>query len=531
MPTCTGNDSDTYQYPKLLKYFEKNKHRPIWEWLEFEQLFKPGRQGIVGILRPKGEKTPKGKYVFKISNEIDYLAQHEGAVSNALNEVSSFCPNFCKYYGMLTCAVDAKHMREGNPFHIKSNHPISKDILLFEYIDTPGKLSGYVRSDSADANVALSSLKQVLMAVALAQRLKRFTHYDLHLSNVMMKKCNPDIVFLYVLGDDDVLAVPSLGYYPVVIDCGCSYIEDLDDGPLWMSMSETHAGFTSDRFDPIADAKLLLITAGGEMKDMRLSKSRKLWTVVKNIFSELDLNWHHGWNRTDKKRGVTDYVRKSICKHGGRSRLFKLYGHECVQILQSLVITPVQEESTKDLAVVCRVFFTEWNKIEDQIIDPFYNLYILKGVVDSARFVRSAYYDVDSRQSAILDFQKMVFERIDEVVEYCLPEDLNFERLLCSMCVLARCIEGVIYKVMAKEIADRDSKYARMPVQTVEHIYAILETNFRDNYVYNKNTTIVVVDGVRRKTGIHRLTKSQAEEVNETNLLCRGSVLWEMLSS
>jgi hypothetical protein len=327
----SGSRGDSYAYPRLLKYYESNKDRPIWDWLEFERLFKPGKQAVVGLLRPKradgsSERPPRGCYVFKISNDIDYLAQHEGDVGAVLNEVASFCPNFCKYYGTVRCEVDAKHMKDGNPFEIRSSHPITKDVLLFEHIDTPGKLSGYVRSDDADVSKVMSSVKQALMAVALAQRLKGFTHYDLHLSNVMVKKCNRDVVFLYLLGEDDAIAVPSLGYYPVIIDFGCAYVEDLDDGPLWMSLAETHAGFTCDRFDPIADAKLLLITTAGEMKDSRLHGAKKMWRVVKNIFGALDLNWHHGWNKTAKKKGATDYVVKAVCAHRGRSRLFKVYG-------------------------------------------------------------------------------------------------------------------------------------------------------------------------------------------------------------
>jgi hypothetical protein len=97
------------------------------------------------------------------------------------------------------------------------------------------------------------------------------------------------------------------------------------------------------------------------------------------------------------------------------------------------------------------------------------------------------------------------------------------------MCVLARCIEGVLHEVVEKEVADRDAKYAGMPLQTIEHIYAAIETNFEDPYQYSGETTVVVVDGVGKTTRLHKLTEDQAGEVNDTHALCRGSLLWEMI--
>ena len=47
-----------------------------------------------------------------------------------------------------------------------------------------------------------STIKQLLMAIYISQTKKRFTHYDLHSCNVMMRKCSKDDVFLYVLDDE-----------------------------------------------------------------------------------------------------------------------------------------------------------------------------------------------------------------------------------------------------------------------------------------------------------------------------------------
>ena len=59
--------------------------------------------------------------------------------------------------------------------------------------------------------------------------------------------------------------IPTNGHYPVIIDFGFSYINDMKDGPLWPSMAHTCVGFMSDRFDWVADPKLFLVTVSGEI--------------------------------------------------------------------------------------------------------------------------------------------------------------------------------------------------------------------------------------------------------------------------
>jgi hypothetical protein len=117
--------------------------------------------------------------------------------------------------------------------------------------------------------------KTSFTAIAIAQKEKKFTHYDLHSFNVMIKKCDKDLVFLYKLDDDNQFCVPTLGYYPVIIDFGFSYISDMDDGPLWPSLAHTDVGFMSDRFDWVADPKLFLVTVLDKIKDKRNSKKSK----------------------------------------------------------------------------------------------------------------------------------------------------------------------------------------------------------------------------------------------------------------
>ena len=182
------------------------------------------------------------------------------------------------------------------------------------------------------------------MAIAIAQRKKKFTHYDLHSYNIMMKKCNKDVVFLYVLDEENQFCIPTHGYYPVIIDFGFSYTEDMNDGPAWGSMGHTDVGFMSDRFDPIADPKLFLVTVASEMREKRKNKkSNKFRRIVKNLFGKLNIDWESGWDNAEEK-SASDFVTEMLKDHSRQSNLFDNYDHHCVDIIQSLIILPLEEQ-------------------------------------------------------------------------------------------------------------------------------------------------------------------------------------------
>ena len=93
-----------------------------------------------------------------------------------LKEISSYCPHFCKGIGLIKCQIDAKYKKEEeNPFIIRNKYPIEKDILLCEFIDKSSKFYNYIRNKNVDENVLYSIVKQVLLAIAIAQKEKRFS--------------------------------------------------------------------------------------------------------------------------------------------------------------------------------------------------------------------------------------------------------------------------------------------------------------------------------------------------------------------
>ena len=530
--------SEVSGYGELISYYEENKDKKWQDWLSFDQTFKkPGKQGLVGLLNlknlnnedKKNEEKTSRKYIFKISQYINYLVQHENTIMSGLNDISPFCPHFCKGIGYFTTKINPKCRKDGNPFELSCKYPIEKEVLLCEYVDKSRKFYDFIKNPKIPEKVLYSTIKQILLAISIAQKKKRFAHYDLHSYNIMMKKCNKDAVFLYVLDDDNQFCIPTFGYYPVIIDFGFSYIEDMDDSPLWTSLAHTNAGFMSDRFDWVADPKLFLVTVSQEIKAERKSKrGKKLRRIVRNLFYPITMDWESGWDNVEDEQGAADYITEMVADYNTCSDLFDEYEHYCIDLIQSLIILPLEKQSYENIHKSYGTFLHEWIKIEDEISNPFYSLYILKGLVDAAREVRSDYIHKEWRKEAVNGFKNMVYDRINSVSQFCRPKKINFEIMLCSLLVLARSSEGILHEVIEKKMVEKEREYGKMPVKSIEQIYATIEVNLSNKYNFNKNTTVFVFNCVVEDTDILTLGEEEIESINEIDPLCQGSELYDM---
>ena len=92
----SDQNNKTSNYEKLRTHYIENKDKSWKKWLEFDTTFaKPGKQGLVGLLKNKDGD----RYVFKLSQYINYLVQHENEIMRGLNTLSDYCPHFCKGIG------------------------------------------------------------------------------------------------------------------------------------------------------------------------------------------------------------------------------------------------------------------------------------------------------------------------------------------------------------------------------------------------------------------------------------------------
>jgi hypothetical protein len=524
-----------------MEYYKLHENEPIEKWLRVKEIFrKPGVQGMVGVLEgvsdggspevvPTEAETPKPEYVFKVSRYVNYLIHHEINIGNALAPIHEYCPHFCRVYGgtVANCSPDVKCE---NPFSLtKVKYPIEKEVLLMEHLSNSSKLSSYVRSERIELDRILSSIKQVLMGVLIAQQSASFTHYDLHSNNVMMRKCDKNLVHFYITPELNAL-IPTHGSYPVIIDYGFAYANTLDGNYLWPSMGHSKAGMSSDRFDRYADPKLFLVTIASELGECRdeCVEIKKLNNIVRNAFGPLKIDWESGWD-TKFSKSIADYVLEIMQPIQDRSHLFSKYDYHCLDLIETLIILPLEEKDFSKTELSFKAFLNEFVKIEEIIGNDYYSLYMLKNIVDYARGVRASYSNKASRGDAVHAFRELVYKKIDEITKYVDMKHVHFEKMLCGLICFSECVEGIYYTRSQKELAHKTSEYARLPFGSLEELFKIIDFNLQDEYEVNMNSTIRVIDSVKKRCFDLKLTPELIEDLNNTEPALRGDELYSVL--
>jgi len=516
MPCANIVNTRNKNYNEILLYINSNTDRDWNDWLEFDTIFnKPGKQGFVGLFRLK-EDAQNRRVIFKISQYMDNLIKHESVIMNGLNDVGDYCQNFCRFYKTIKMQVNPKVTKKDNPFLITHKYPVETDVLLCEYLENSYKFYNYIRasSDRINENMLYSICKQVLLSISISQKKKKFTHYDLHSFNVMCKKCDDDEVFLYITGKKSRYCVPSYGFYPIIIDFGFSYIEDMEDNILWTSLSNTNIGFISDRYDNITDSKLFLVTVSNEIKNKRnTKKSAKFVNLIKNIFKPLDIDWDCGWDNVSDC-GASDHIVDMISNRCKESIIFSEYRNYCIDMFHSLIILPLEKHSYTDLKDNFTVFLKEWVKIENEISSPYYNLYILFGIIESVREVRADYINNSSKNDAIKKFTILVNEKIFKVTKFCNPKNIHYEKMLCSLIILSKNMEGFLHEIINERVTEKYEEYDKMDLKNVDDIFKSVDKNIVSSYTYNKNTKITVFDSVKKLSCYFTITDDDIKILN-----------------
>lgn len=493
------------------------------DWASVEKLFKSGNQGLTGILKTR--KSPQKYLVFKISQEMNYLIEHEYKVMKRLNDLSLFCPHFCKVDDFAMCKVEPRLKKHKNPFEITGKHSIFKATLFEEYIK--GKKLGTMIDDGVSSSVVFSGIKQVLMAIAVAQYKSKFTHYDLHSDNVIMSKCDQNTVFLYVF-DKTAFAVPSGGYKSNIIDFGFSHIDASDDADLTVSTSFTDIGYLP-LFDWITDPKVFLISSAHQLTTTTSSpKIAKFNNCVKNMFMNLNVDWENGWDDYDGS-SIADELLNDIdgnCKDW--SFLFAKQRITTLEILQSIIVLPFKQSSSDDLVLAYSIFTEEFAKIEECIGNTTQLIYILKTLVDFAKIIKSEYENSESRTEAVDKFKNCLLSIVDSVAKFCNIKKINYERMLCALYLFGECASGYIYKKLTKRIKEKTSRYNLLPVKSMFDIINVIYYNTEDPYVYNKATKIVVFDIAKEKKFEFNLTGAEIRLLVATKFWFRSHLLLEM---
>jgi hypothetical protein len=515
-------------YKESQLFYNSISESKIEDHFQFKNIFpRLGENAIVGIFETENQFN----YVFKYSKYMNYLSIHEDMIYKSLNDIRSYCPHFSRSYGITTLKTN-KNEKVENPFYINENsYGIPKDTLIVECLNGNPKLNSYLLNPNVSDSIIFSSIKQVLLGICIAQRQKQFTHYDLHASNIFMERCNKNLVFLYVIDEHNQFYIAPRGHFPIIFDFGFSYTKDIENNNMRCILAHTITGHTSNVFDWLADAKNFLTSVSSTLiRNRKSKKTKKLRNFVKNIFSPLKIDWSCGWNlETKEDESASEQVVNFLGElKKVKSSLFRTRSYECVDIIQSLIILPFEQQDFGDIKVNYYSFLGEWIKIENEFQSKAYMLSILKAMVDSANSLRSYYFDEETKEGAINFFKEEVYNSIASVSKFCRPKNINFEIMLGSLFLLAKNIEG-IYFAISNEMEEKKKKlYEKLIFNSTDQIYGMLEVLFPDDFVFKNETEIIIFDSFEKTTNKFKLSETQTEHINNISNLVKGTYIYDL---
>jgi hypothetical protein len=199
------------------------------------------------------------------------------------NTMCKQVPNFMKVYGYL-------HRQNQEYLIIQRICPgkTLRELLCFEKVYT----------DFYDPRLR-SLILQVLCSLQVAQNSVRFTHYDLHFGNVLVKndKKKKNIVYRYrdKNGMPHTVRVPLYGEIAIIIDFGRSRTNEssvfLQNNPQYFKpyqflLKAKHNNIDIRKFDPVYDTKRFCSILAKYIPNFRFDPKRQRITEPHDIITE-----------------------------------------------------------------------------------------------------------------------------------------------------------------------------------------------------------------------------------------------------
>lgn len=400
-------------------------------------------------------------YVFKISKEVNTLIDHEFKISKDMEELGMYLPHFNRILEVkknVKCYIPETTVNKStfNPF-IKYN--CTRDVSLIEYIPSNLTLLEYLKGTNFSGS-AESLIHQLILALFIAQQEKKFTHYDLHLENVLLRRCLPRTFFWYKFLYEDVVInrlVYTDGYFPVLFDYGFAYSKGLEGTSYTNSLFFTNKGYTPFMFDEVNDFKTLMV---------RLAYIKNCPSKIKKFVEEkflkfkqckFGINRETGWNRT-----TISSVARIVCKKLGRIIIELIPNtYKCnfiykeldnlVDLFGILIKLPIGENDfdVSTLKDTVNIFLNEWGKIDgwfsNHAVDDKLN--IIKRLMETINELLIEEDNQRSLRSQRLDhkFKLKMFTIFDDFGDFVHVENLNYNQLLLSIIQISNFIEHIVH--------------------------------------------------------------------------------------
>lgn len=421
--------------------------------------------------------------VWKVSKNSDFTCESEYETGKIIeNSNLKVLPHFVKM-------IDCKNV------FVSSLDAAKRKCVFMEEIKGGDLFT--VISNRGESPDVISLLQQTLIAIAAAQDIIDFTHYDLHIENVLVKKTNADI-HAYIFPDGKVYALETNGLCSVIIDYGFAYTSENTN--LFPSLYHNGAGFQPQYFNPMSDIMTLLCSTTAEFKN----PESKLLTDCKKMFKGMKdhLDWKHGWFEgfTNIPRAM-DRLLKVPIPEVRRDSIFRDISL-IVDIVQALIPLPIDED---DEDAVSKDLFREsfsklyyhWFLVEEDLSNIELEGLLLKTIVEAIK---------DGKEDEIETIVKDVIGRTFEI---------DYRVIQQSLKIVANRIKGELKQIVKKDRRKRDQVYAKLPISSALNAYE--KINARQT-AYGKDDIVRVFDLRDGTSFSFTLTKIQAKKLNKRNI-------------
>lgn len=407
--------------------------------LEFVRVLKKAQYGEVRLCR-----TREGVDVaLKTPNAPGFVPYHEHRVMKALASLRNSSLSFMRSVGVYDDVPEeggsVKPVGEGGAG--VSGAAACGPVLVMDYI-AGRSLRQTIRRARAEVTAAI--MCHLFASLASAHAAVGLTHYDLHTNNVVVRKCNRDILFLLRVGADFIL-VPSQGRIPVVIDYGFSHVEGLDGEFCDYSLSHTNLGVRPDLCNPLFDIAHIssdaLAFVGTETPEDRLLQ-RSLRATQQRAERESSYpSRRQAYERDGASRSVFRRILAQLREENLTSTLFDPdRGSDTVDVLKSLRKAPMrcQGPSVRShpfvIALVC-----EWNLVEGRVRDEELSWRLFVRMIRTFKLHAHAF---EADPPGTLACITELLDREFLSCGVCLQDTgVSIETLLCACITLSCCIE------------------------------------------------------------------------------------------
>lgn len=190
----------------------------LQEW--FQNSHGIGAKSVFGVALATDLRSIPSALVIKAPQEPHVNLVHEAFVGLfCLNYLRRYIPNFAFILGYFRCAPPLLNPADRSVSAWCYQSRTQVDYVIYENINPSVSIYDFIRTTSLSKAELIEIVTQVLGALDLAYHLFKYTHYDLHMNNMLVSTLSNPIKINYRLG-----SVTSK-YLVTIIDYGFNRVE------------------------------------------------------------------------------------------------------------------------------------------------------------------------------------------------------------------------------------------------------------------------------------------------------------------